>query len=194
MSKPLSATKGKIIRRIFFTCFLVFVVLTVAIVSSMWTKIANIGTQQILSGQIMSVPRQQEEFVAGTAKPSKTVKPTAIPVPTQVKQKTNYKQPVFVPPPTPKAPYPVCVVYYPSLNKVETYTTFSPEYCVVVKAQASSNTTGGYVIPDIAGQAENQFDHINDNLKNTTIVEHTPTPNPCSNINGSANIVGGSCN
>lgn len=187
--KPLTATKGIII---------IFLVLSF-VAGGLSLKLKSLSQPKPQVNMVATYAPVYIDVETPTPKPRVINKPVdsapaaITPVPAQTKQKTSGSKAVFIPPPTPKPPYPVCTVYYPSSKVTLTYTTFSPSECSAEQAKASTYTNSGYTVPDVAGQAQQQFDHVNDNLQNFEVTTPAPTQNPCGNLQGNVNIVGGNC-
>lgn len=186
--KPLTTTKGIVI---------IFLALS-SVAGGLFVKLKNLSKVQ---SQVQAVATYAPIYIdveTTTAKPkvvNNPVNPTVVattPTPTQARQR-NYGNQPYIPPPTQRPPHPVCTVYYPSSKMTITYTTFSPSECSAEQVKASTYTNSGYTVSDVAGEAQQEFNHINDNLQNLQIVTPAPTQVPCGDLQGNVNIVGGNC-
>lgn len=112
-------------------------------------------------------------------------------------QQTSTPYSGYISPLTTSPSYPPCTVYFPATKVTETYTTLTPSDCV--SWQDAARITGQPIPttdPNIAKNAQDQFNQINNNMQNLTPTNTqyiTGTPIPCSSLQGQANIVGGGC-
>ncbi|GEM_PF-4872988 len=105
-----------------------------------------------------------------------------------------YFQATYVAPPTIKPTYPPCVLYYPVTKTYSTYYGLSPADCL--SWQNGIPNPMPTTDPNIAKNAQDQFNQINNNMQNLTPSNTqyiTGTPVPCSSLQGQANIIGGGC-